>query len=359
MPDSRWSPARARAWYDGLPWLVGCNFVPSTASNQLEMWQAATFDEPTLARELSWAAGLGMNAVRVYLHDLVWASDANGFADRIDRFLALAARHGLRTLLVLFDDCWQDDPRPGPQEEPIPGVHGSRWAKSPGTRAVRDRRAWPRLEAYVRGVVRRFGQDERVLAWDVYNEVGNHFMPSMAWPARRRLPWQAWLYVRHVLLRSPSLDLLDAAFGWARAERPEQPLTAPIYHAFPRINRAVLAQADVVSFHHYEDLAALERQIAALKALGRPVLCTEWLARPRSVPETHLPTFRRERVGCFCWGLVAGRTNTIHGWRAPSPGGAEPPLWFHDLLRPDGTPYRAEEAETFRRFAPAPFPAPA
>ena len=347
--NERWSEARANDWYAAQPWLVGCNFIPSNAVNQLELWQAETFDPETIARELGWAADLGMNTVRVYLHDLLWADDAAGFLGRVDHFLSLAHERGIRTLLVLFDDCWHDAPRLGPQPEPTPGVHNSRWVMSPGSAAIRDKREWPRLEAYVRGVMRRFGGDERVLMWDIYNEVGNRFMPNMNLPAWRRLPHRAWTYMRHVLLRSPSLDLMDAAFAWARAEQPEQPLTASVYYPFPKINRAVLAQSDVITFHNYEDVAHLERLIARLKARGRPLICTEWLARNAdSLVETHLEVFQREQVGCYNWGFVAGKTQTIYGWEEVGTG--EPAVWFHDLLRPDGTPYRAHETSLIKRL---------
>ena len=356
MSDPRWSTARARDWYAGQPWPVGCNFVPSTAANQLEMWQAETWDPETIDQELGWAAGLGMNSVRVYLHDLMGADDADGFLDRVDAFLGIASGRGLSTLLVLFDDCWQDDPTLGPQGEPVPGVHNSRWLMSPGSRAVEDRAEWPRLEAFVRGAVRRFGSDDRVLMWDVYNEVGNRFMPGMNAPAVRRVPSHLATYARHVLARSPSLDLMDAAFGWARAERPEQPLTAAVYYPFPKVNAAVLAQSDVVTFHNYEGVEATEALIARLQARGRPVICTEWLSRHAgNGVATHLPVFRRERVGCYNWGLVAGKTNTVHGWDAVGDG--EPDVWFHDLLRPDGAPYDAAEAALFRAVSPRPVPA--
>src|SRR4029077_2592941 len=45
-----WTKERARAWADSTGWLVGSNFIPSTAINQLEMWQAATFDPRTIDR---------------------------------------------------------------------------------------------------------------------------------------------------------------------------------------------------------------------------------------------------------------------------------------------------------------------
>ena len=169
----RWETERADAWYRRQPWLVGCNFIPSSAINQLEMWQADTFDMAIIERELGWAAELGMNTARVYLHHLAWEADANGFKTRIDRFLACSSRFGIRPILVIFDDCWNDNPKIGKQPEPVPGVHNSGWLQSPGRSAVNDPAAWPQLERYVRDVMGAFSQDDRVLMWDLYNEPGN------------------------------------------------------------------------------------------------------------------------------------------------------------------------------------------
>ena len=127
MDKGRWTAEKANAWYREQPWLVGCNFTPSTAINQLEMWQAETFDADTINRELGWAAELGFNTARVYLHDLVWQANADGFKQRIDRYLEIAAGHGIKTTFVLFDDCWNPDPKLGKQPDPIPGVHNSGW----------------------------------------------------------------------------------------------------------------------------------------------------------------------------------------------------------------------------------------
>ena len=128
----QWTEKEARDWYGRQPWPVGCNYIPSTAINQLEMWQAETFDEAANDRELGWAAGLGFNTVRVYLHDLLWEQDVRGFMGRIDRFLAIAARHGIRPMFVLFDGVWDPFPKPGPQPSPRPHLHNSGWVQSPG-----------------------------------------------------------------------------------------------------------------------------------------------------------------------------------------------------------------------------------
>src|SRR5512133_1841758 len=131
-----WPVEQAWEWYRQQPWLVGCNFIPSTAINQLEMWQADSFDMKTIDRELGWAAAIGFNSMRVFLHDLVWQADAEGFKQRIKQYLAVAERHGILTMFVFFDDCWNTDPHLGRQPEPIPGVHNSGWVQSPGVKKV-------------------------------------------------------------------------------------------------------------------------------------------------------------------------------------------------------------------------------
>jgi hypothetical protein len=321
---ARWPLDKANAWYAAQPWLVGCNFTPSTAINQLEMWQEDTFDPITIGRELGWAHHLGFNTVRVYLHDLLWAVDQVGFVRRIDRCLAIAASNGIRTLFVIFDDCWNKDPRLGKQPAPKPGVHNSGWVQSPGEAIVLDSSAWPRLERYVTGLVKRFADDDRILAWDLYNEPGNSGL------AEKTLP------------------LLQNTFAWARAAGPKQPLTCGIWFANEALNTVQLAASDIISFHHYGEAADLETWIAAMKEQGRPVLCTEYMARPRgSRFQSHLPIFRRERVGCLNWGLVSGKTQTIYPWGSPE-GAPEPEVWFHDIYRRDGAPFDPDEITFIR-----------
>jgi hypothetical protein len=350
VSGARWSAARAADWYARQPWLVGCNFIPSNASNQLEMWQAETFDPATLDRELGWAAALGMNTVRVFLHDLLWQADAAGFRQRIDAFLGLAQAHGIATLLVLFDDCWHGPAGLGPQPAPVPGRHNSRWLQSPGRDVVANRAAWGPLEAYVQGVVGAFGSDARVLGFDLYNEPSNHFA-GVAWRTRAdAVVGLARAAVRRALRLRRHVELVRHTFAWARAAQPEVPLTVGVWFPGRRLAAALIEASDVVSFHEYASVAALERRIAALRRHGRPILCTEFMARSRrSRLATHLPVFQREKVGCFTWGLVRGRTQTHLPWTWSDPA-REPEPWFHDLLHPDGTPYDPEEAALLRRL---------
>ena len=324
MNEKRWTAEQANEWYRRQPWLVGCNFTPSTAINQLEMWQADTFDLPTIARELTWAASLGFNTVRVYLHDLLWDADRDGFRERIACYLNEAAQHGIRTLFVLFDDCWNKTFAIGPQPQPVPGVHNSGWVQSPGKKVVLDPAAWGRLESYVKGVLAAFAADDRVLGWDLYNEPGNSD------------------------LREKSLPLLRKAFEWGREVAPRQPLTSGVWSDVEAVRRFQIVASDLITFHDYENAEHLVQQIRALRRYGRPLLCTEYMARTRgSLFLTHLPIFKAEGVGCLNWGLVSGKTQTIYPWGSPE-GAGEPPVWFHDIFRADGRPYDAAEAALIR-----------
>lgn len=348
MNNTRWTITRAQGWRQARGWLVGCNFIPSTAANQLEMWQADSFDEETIHRELGWAAGLGFNSVRVYLHDLAWKQDRDGFFGRIDRFLGIAAGFGISTLMVIFDDCWDPQPRPGKQPEPLPGAHNARWLASPGYAALKDEGRWTELEAYVKDVITAFGRDERINAWDVYNENGNYFLPALSKSQPVKALSIAAILIGKLLLPDRSLKLLKRTFEWARSCSPDQPLTSSIWFADARLNRFLLEASDIITFHNYNGVQSLEAQIAKLKKSGRPVLCTEFMARPRgSRFETHLPVFKREGVGCYNWGLVAGKTNTIFSWQDRG-SAAEPEVWFHDVLRSDGTAFDEREVEFIR-----------
>ena len=191
--QQRWSEAHANGWYAQQPWPVGANFLPSTAINQLEMWQAESFDAATIDRELGWAEGIGMNTMRVFLHNLVWEQDAKGYEHRIDVFLAIAAHHHIRPVFVLFDSCWDPHPKLGIQHPPIPGVHNSGWVQAPGTEILQDPAQYPRLEHYVKGVVGAFANDPRILAWDLCNEPYSYSLPREKMPGGIVEAESAWL----------------------------------------------------------------------------------------------------------------------------------------------------------------------
>jgi hypothetical protein len=326
----RWTADKANAWAAAQPWTLGCNYIPRTAVNTLEMWQAETFDPAIIDQELGWAEDLGFNAVRVFTHYLLWMQDPGGFLRRLERFLEIADRHHIATLFVLFDDCWNPKFSLGPQPAPRPGVHNSGWVQCPGPDLVEDKDRWAALEDYTRGVIGFFRTDRRVLAWDLYNEPGNSGYGSK------------------------SLPLVKSVFAWARAAGPSQPLTAGIWDEskeLAELNRFQAGQSDVISFHSYQDLAGAEKRVAGLKIHKRPLLCTEYMARTAgSRFEDILPYFKREEIGAMNWGFVKGKTQTIFPWGSKE-GSPEPPVWFHDVMRPDGAPYVEAEADLIRRLA--------
>jgi hypothetical protein len=346
LPTARWTPQAATLWQRDRPWMVGCNFIPSTAGNQLEMWQADTFDPATIDREIGWAASLGMNAVRVYLHDLLWSQDAAGFLVRIETYLSVAWRHKVRTMFVLFDSCWGPDPVSGPQKAPLPGVHNSVWVQAPGMAALADPTAHGCLEDYVRGVVGAFADDDRVLAWDVWNEPDNG--PAVNIHDSSSLEHKADLV----------LPLMIAAFRWAADTDPSQPLTSPIWLgdwsgdvALTQIQQVQLACSDVISFHNYGTGDEFAERAGWLARHGRPLLCTEFLARAvGSTFDAVLPTAQRLDVAAFCWGLVVGKTQTHlpwDSWQVPYPAD-HAGIWFHDVFHADGRPYHDDEASILR-----------
>lgn len=344
--ENRWTCDQAYAWHRRQPWLVGCNFIPSTAINQIEMWQADSFDLDRIDREIALAASAGMNALRVYLHDLLYAADPEGFLDRIDAFLARAAAHGMKTMLVLFDSCWDPHPALGPQREPHPGIHNSGWVQSPGVAALADSAQHPRLRAYVEGVVARFARDERVLAWDVWNEPDNG--PEVDKCDAEELHAKAAMVV----------PLLSQAFQWVRGQHPVQPLTSAIWlgdwsspNHLSLIQAVQIGHSDIVSFHNYGPGEDFARRIKWLKAFDRPLMCTEFMARPTgSTFEAILPRARAENVAAFCWGLVQGKTQTHlpwDSWQNPRIEDSEGP-WFHDVFDAEGRPHDPAEIALIR-----------
>ncbi len=343
----RWTNAEAKAWAGHQPWATGGNFLPSNAINQLEMWQPETFDPVTIDRELGYAEGVGMKTMRVFLHDLLWKQDAPGFTKRIDQFLAIAAKHHIRPVLVFFDSCWDPYPVLGPQHPPIPGVHNSGWVQSPGRVALMDPAEEPRFEAYIKGVIGAFAKDDRILAWDLWNEPDN----TNGGQYHREDPPNKAARVA---------ELLPKVFAWARAANPTQPVTSGIWQGdwssvetMNAVGRIQVTESDIISFHNYGWPEEFESKIVQLEKLDRPLLCTEYMARGAgSTFDTILPIAYKHHVGAINWGLVVGKSQTNMPWDSwDRPYVLAPPtLWFHDVFYADGKPYRLREAELLREW---------
>ncbi len=341
----QWTPEKANGWYAKQPWLVGANYVPSDAINELEMFQDATWNPALNDKELGMGESIGMNTMRVFLQDQLWTSNPEAFKKRLDEFLTIAAKHHIRPLLVLFDSCWEPNPHLGPQHPPIPGVHNSGWVQSPGKERLENPADEAQLEAYVKGVVGAFANDDRILGWDVWNEPNN---------GGRDLPADVPAKVKRVN------ELLPKVFAWARSADPSQPLTSGVWEGNwtdpakeSPTTKIQLAQSDVISFHDYNWPEEFEARIKSLQPIGRPILCTEYMARGNgSTFDESLPIAKRFHVAAINWGLVAGKTQTYlpwDSWEVPYVQ-RKPTIWFHEVFRQDDTPYRQEEVNLIRNL---------
>ncbi len=322
-----WSKEKASEWYSKQGWVAGCNFIPSSAINQLEMWQKESFDPTTIDRELGFAEGIGLNSMRVFLHHLAWEIDPAGFKKRVNEYLTIADKHHIKTMFVFFDDVWDENYAAGKQRDPKPGVHNSGWIRDPGKLYYETNPAViSALEKYVKDILTTFKNDKRILLWDLYNEPGNSGY------------------------KSRSLPLLSKAFSWGRQINPDQPLSAGVWAKdLTELNTYQLANSDIITYHNYENEIEHALVIDSLNNYGRPLICTEYMARTRgSKFQNIMPLLKQNNVGAINWGFVAGKTNTMYAWDTPMPDGAEPKVWFHEIFRKDGTPFSEEEIKLIK-----------
>jgi endo-1,4-beta-mannosidase len=324
----QWSKEKANSWYAAHQWIIGSDYIPSNAINQLEMWQADTFDSSVNDRELGYAENIGFNTMRVFLHSIAWKEDKEGFKKRMNTFLTIANKHHIQILFVFFDDCWNKIPHAGTQPAPKTGIHNSGWMQDPGQPASTDTSNFPELESYVKDVLTTFAHDKRILLWDLYNEPGNSGKGDS------------------------TLPLLTKIFQWARNVNPDQPISAGLWNwDIEKLNRFQVANSDVITYHDYDEAPAHEKVIQILKIIGRPLICTEYMATPRNSRfSTILPVLKKENVGAINWGFVTGKTNTKYAWDTPIPDGSEPNEWFHDIFHQDGSPYRVDEVNLIKKL---------
>ncbi|MGH2565031.1 MAG: 1,4-beta-xylanase, partial [Ginsengibacter sp.] len=286
VPGTPWSKEKANAWYAVHQWIIGSDYITANAVNQLEMWQATTFDSAENDKELGYAENIGFNTMRVFLHSVAWKEDNEGFKKRINTFLNIADKHHIQIMFVFFDDCWNKVPHTGTQPTPKPGIHNSGWVQDPGQPASMDTSNFPELELYVKDVLTTFAHDRRILLWDLYNEPGNSGKGDA------------------------TLPLLSKIFQWAREVNPDQPISAGLWAwDLEKLNQFQVANSDVITYHNYDELPAHEKVVQILKSFGRPLICTEYMARPRNSRfSTILPMLKKENVGAINWGFVTGKT---------------------------------------------------
>jgi hypothetical protein len=302
-----WSKEKAAAWYAKIPWMAGANYISSNAINQLEMWQAESFDSLLIDRELGYAEGIGMSVMRVYLHHLAWQADKDGFRKRMNSYLNAANRHKIKTIFVLFDDVWNDTYKLGKQPNPKPGTHNSGWVQDPGKLVYMDLSAHRMLETYVKDILTTFKNDQRILLWDLYNEPGNSG------------------HGNH------SMDLLKKVFSWGRQVNPSQPLTAGVWLlSLTDLNKVQLENSDVISYHNYSNETDHKKWLDSfLIATGRPLICTEYMARTRgSRFDNIMPLLKQQKIIAINWVLYQEKqTPSMHGI-PPCPMEANPAYGF-------------------------------
>ncbi|MDD4969121.1 MAG: glycoside hydrolase family 2 TIM barrel-domain containing protein [Paludibacter sp.] len=324
-----WSKQKAKMWYNQQPWLSGCNYQTSTAVNQIEMWQAETFDPKTIDKQLGWAHELGFNTMRVYLSSVVWKNDPASFKKRINKYLSISSKHQIRTILVFFDDCWNEESALGKQPVPKPGVHNSGWVQDPSSSLRRDTLTlFPLLENYIKDILVTFKNDKRILLWDLYNEPGNSDHGNT------------------------SIPLLKNVFKWARQINPSQPVSSGVWcFGCTEISTCQASNSDIITYHNYGNEINQQTCIDILKVHERPMICTEYMARKRdSRFENIMPLLKKNNIGAINWGFVSGKTNTIFAWDAPEPNKKEPLIWFHDILRQDKTPFDQNEIDFIKKM---------
>ena len=326
-PREIWTVEKANKWYEQWGWLRGADFIPSNAINQLEMWQKETFDASTIDRELGFAEGIGMNSMRVYLHHAAWQQDREGFKERVKTYLDIADKHHISTMFVLFDDCWNPTYKTGTQPAPKPGIHNSGWVRDPGDLYHQDPKLVDTLEVYVKDILTSFKDDKRIVLWDLYNEPGNSGYGNK------------------------SMDLLKKVFEWGRTVDPSQPLSVGVWKRdLKELSDYQIQNSDITTYHNYGDTKDHQFWIDTLRSVSkRPLICTEYMARTRgSFFSNIMPLLKKENIGAYNWGLVAGKTNTKYAWDTPMPDGKEPKVWFHDIFNPDGTAYKQDEVDLIK-----------
>lgn len=320
-----WSIEKAWAWYKSKPWIVGWNYTPTTCVNATEWWQdEKKANDSIINRDLKLGEQLGYNSIIVYMQYLVWEKDSAYYKNRFNRFLSIAESHHMTVSPVFFDDvnfvCGSGDncgnSKLGDQGEPNPNLLMSQWAASPGPTYVLDAANRPKFKRYVQDFIRTFGQDKRILMWDVYNEPSNSGMGTRTYP------------------------LVELTFQWVREIGASQPLTVSEWSG-AKNNNWPYNYSDIASFHGYMNASGLLGAINELRKTQRPIVCTEWLARQAgtNIP-VDLPVFKRQGVGTFQWSLINGRMHCERSWT--SFGSSNNP-WFHDCLYNDGKPYKADE----------------
>ena len=340
----KWTEAEANAWYENKPFMAGCNFVPSDASNQIEMWSSSTFNPKLIDAELAMAQKLGFNTMRVFLSDVVWRHEGQKFFENVDKYLQIADSHGIKTLFVFFDSCWNSVSKYGKQPEPN-NTHNSGWKKTPSLEILADTSKWDYMKQYVQSIIKRYANDRRVVLWDIYNEPGNIRSEHIVGGAKSLTEDDV------KRLKQCALKLVKESAEWARECNPLQPITFGVYEpdSSPHgkmFNKTQYEESDVISYHTYSPLRTHINLVKEMRKYDRPIMCLEWMARHLgSTFNPILKYLKEERIWSCSFGLVAGKMQTWIPWPRIAKDTPNSNIWFHDIFKPDGTPWDPTEVE--------------
>ncbi|MCX8481868.1 MAG: hypothetical protein ORN58_08115, partial [Sediminibacterium sp.] len=341
LDAQQWTKEQSWQWYNNQPYLIGCNYTPAFACNEIEFWQKESFDTVAIEKELALCEKWGINTLRVFLHFLVWQKDSN-YKKRIHRFLNLTNKHHIKPMFVFWDDCWNSKAVWGKQPPPKPCTHNSQWLECPGNGLKDSLKYFPILLKYVEDIIGYFKNDTRILMWDLYNEVG----------------CQGKEYKSTTKEKAGSLELLKASYILARKIRPIQPLTTCFAPVSKNMNNEFYQwqtkECDVFTFHVYEDYKGSYKflQDCKVRAGGRPMICTEYMARKYgSTFSEILPLFKENNIGALNWGCVAGKTNTKFPWENNT---CDPQPWFHEIFNETHQPYKENEVKLINLMAKIP-----
>jgi len=325
----------------------GAVYFPSRAYNAWQTWNE--LDPCETDRDLSYAEDAGVNALRMFLSFEFWQEHRDLFFERFEQVTALCAKHGVRLMPVLFEECGRDNTKEAREDkDPLTAV----CVCSPCRAIQTDPARWVEVHGFVDTFMRRYGSDPRLLAIELMNE------PQYA---KQNVP-----FAQHVV-------------KLARTYGGTVPLTVGCISLVHTLYFGDLL--DILQYHDNfpqsaEDLKRKMHDAAAVQELtGKPCWLTEWQRVREAGPGWHMadipeeykrpalrtlaPTVYGTGMGSFFWSLMvkpaylsAQRTNgTVNGlfhedgnvysledYRAVAgPGKTRPekpdlPQWYRDSL---------------------------
>ncbi len=344
----KWTTERVWEWYRQIPWIRGYSGLPSNCVNGIALWQEygheAVFKR--LEQEFRIARETGLNAVSVCVEFAVWDAQHDSFFRNLEDYLALAHRHGLWVMLTLGNDrtAIRSEAVSFGKQTPDSGYYSGMQSRQSAwdlaekeTLLFDDPDLLARYVQMVTELAARYGQDPRLLLWNVWDGIWNFRSVGQILP------------------------VVEQSFAILRKQGVCQPLTAsvrfPQTEADDTAQNRVLALSDVIAFHCYDSYLRAVPLFARLKQYHRPLFCTEWLNRCAGNDVEHLlPLFWLEKIGSFHEGLMQGFLQTYQPIadsyvRAFTETDFPFTRWQHPLYRFNGLPYEPKEIEVFRRFA--------